>query len=763
MTKPGKIAAALALVLALGLVAYSLPFLAPDPLAEDGTWSWSVRLTDRQGRLLKEFLPPQPARSYRRPLEAYSPYLPAAVLAAEDKRFYSHGGIDPLALLRAAWLNLRGGQVRSGGSTVTMQLARLRYGLTPGPRTLSRKLKELWWALVLERRHSKDEILAAYLNQVPCGHLSEGFEAAAEVYLGKSAADLSAAEAAFLAALPAAPGALNPYRDPGPVLARRNKILRLMARQGSLSQRQLRRALAEPLALKRLRPPFAAPHLVSHLRARLPQPPPPLVRSSLDLELQLRLEELVAQTVAQYRRQGLTEAAVVLMNRRREVLAWVGSADFFAADDGQNDGVTALRQPGSALKPFIYALALDRGLISAGSLIDDRAQDYRAGAGSFSPVNYSGHFYGAVSARLALASSLNLPAVKLTEALGLESVVETLRSLGLGSLKKSAGHYGLSLALGGGEVDLLSLTAAYAALADGGLWRPPRLILEPASGSGAEPEAAPRQVFSPGAAFVVSDILADAQARVTGFGSGSVLDTPYPAAVKTGTSQNFRDNWALGYLGDFVLGVWAGNFQGRPMDQVSGLSGAGTLWRRVADLLAQRQWPADFHRPPDLTEALICPFSSLAAGPDCPGRRREYFLPGRGPRSVCEHGRLSRQALGVTVPVLGLRRSFGLLRPLAGESYALDPGLAPASQLLEAQAQSVPEVDELLWKLNGCQLARQPVSGHRRVSLSLPLSPGPARLELLGLSGGRVAYRQTVDYLVEGEAVSGASEGGARR
>ena len=738
----GKMALALA---ALGLVFWLALGFWPNPLEESGGWDWSVRVTDREGRPLKDFLPPKTARRENRALADFSPNLVAAVLATEDKRFYRHLGVDPLAMLRAAWLNTRRGRIVSGGSTITMQLARLNRGLSPGPRTMKRKLKEIGWALLIERHNSKERILTEYLNRAPCGNLTEGFPAAARLYLNKSVGDLSVSEAAFLAALPASPGALNPYKDPRPALKRRGSILKKLLNQGYISQAEFGRARLEPLDLNGLKNPFNAPHFVSYLRRHFEPEPPEILISTLDLDLQRQVEELVRATAETYRRQGLSQAAVLVMSLpERQVLAWVGSVDFFDAKEGQNDGVLALRQPGSALKPFIYATALESGLITPATLMEDRSVDYRAPKGSFSPSNYSGEFHGPVSARLALASSLNLPAVKLAADAGVAPLLAKFRSLGLESLHHEADYYGLALALGGGEVDLLSLTTAYAALADGGRWQPAVMTLPPPPAT----ERPQRMVFSPGASFLVTDILSDPRARETGFGRYSVLSTPYPAAVKTGTSKSFKDNWCLGYTSSFVVGVWAGNFEASPMDKVSGVTGAGAIWRQVSDLLAEKYPTESFKAPAGVRSAAACPVSGLLAGPDCPNQIRELFLAGRPLPEYCPHDRLGPEALGTSVPVLGLRRDFGLLRPLSGEIYGWDPGLDSRIQQIKAQAQSIPEVDELVWLLNGREIKRQPVQGYARAGCLLPIARGEINLELQGLKEGRLIHNSRVSFSV---------------
>lgn len=719
--------------------------LFPNPLEETGGWNWTVRVNDREGRLLKEFLPPTPARRDMLVLSDFSPNLIAAVLAAEDKRFFSHPGVDPLAALRAAWLNVKNGRIVSGASTITMQLARLNRGLSPGPRTFGRKFREAWWALLLERHNSKERILTEYLNRAPCGNLTEGFGAAARFYLHKPASGLSFSEAAFLAGLPASPGALDPYKDPRPALARRVVILERMARLGAIRPDELARARVEPLSFTGSAAPFNAPHFVNRIRkdfADFSGKPPESITTTLDLELQQKLEAQTAEVVARYRDQGLTQAAVVALRLpSREILAWVGSADFFDAEQGQNDGVSALRQPGSALKPFLYAAALEAGLITAASLIDDRPADYRAASGSFSPANYSGGFHGPVSARLALASSLNLPAVTLASELGVPVILEKLRDLGLNSLERDADFYGLGLVLGGGEVDLLSLTNAYAALADGGRVSPPRFYVS----AEANPFEA-RQVLEQGTAFIISDILGDEQARATGFGSGSVLNTPYPSSVKTGTSKNFRDNWCIGYTGDFVVGVWAGNFEADPMEKVSGVTGAGALWRLAADILAE-QYPPETPEPgPDVATALFCPISGLPSGPDCPNSYRDFYLKNRELPEICPHADI--EAGRVLPPVIGQETNFGFVRPLSGEEYAIDPGIPENVQQIKAVVRGVEGMDELIWFLNGEEIARTKSTTTAPTACLVPLKRGEMVLEVVALEAGRERGSRRVTFMV---------------
>jgi len=290
-------------------------------------------------------------------------------------------------------------------------------------------------------------------------------------------------------------------------------------------------------------------------------------------------------------------------------------------------------------------------------------------------------------------------------------------------------------------VRLLDLTLAYAALAEGGLWRPEVMLKGPEDRT-----RAPEAVFSPEAAFLTTDILSDPLARLTGFGEGRILNTPYPAAVKTGTSRSFRDNWCLGYTTGFVVGVWAGDFQARPMNGVSGVTGAGTVWRRVSDLLAEKIRPGEFPLPPGLTAREVCPASGLLAGPDCPNRKRELMLAKFPPPETCGHR--DARAAGER-PVLGRAEGFGLVRPLNREVYALDPGLSLLAQKLKAQVRNDGETDELVWLLNGRELKREAAAGRGLLSHCLvPLERGRARLEVRGLRAGEVVKSSTAFFTV---------------
>ncbi|MEW5724590.1 MAG: penicillin-binding transpeptidase domain-containing protein, partial [Thermodesulfobacteriota bacterium] len=407
---------------------------------------------------------------------------------------------------------------------------------------------------------------------------------------------------------------------------------------------------------------------------------------------------------------------------------WVGSADFFGPREGQNDGVTARRQPGSAVKPFTYATAFDQDLTPA-DLIEDRPVDFGLQRGVYSPVNYDRSFRGEVPARLALASSLNVPAVNVLARTGVQNVLGKMRQAGLESLDQDPDFYGLGLTLGCGEVSLLELANAYATLAAGGVYRPPAMILPDER---EEPEG--RRVFSEQAAYLVTDILSDDAARATGFGRDSLLALPFPVAAKTGTSKNFRDNWTVGYTSEVVVAVWAGNFDARPMGHVSGISGAGPLWREAMLLVAEQYPPGFFRRPRGIVERQVCADTGLLAGPDCPNRRTELFIEGRLPGGFCPAHRRPNQA---EARPTGARSKLAILNPRPGERYLFDPGIETGFQNLSLEARSQPGLEWFIWYVNGAEAGRIRADGARAPALLYPLRRGRLTIELKGVTSGR--------------------------
>lgn len=638
----------------------------------------SMRIFDREGRPLRSFLCGKETYSEPAPLSEISPWLILAAVAAEDRRFYSHPGVDARAVLRAAWQNASEGGVVSGASTITQQLAR---AVSPRPKTLRGKLAEAWAAVKLERKKSKEEILQDYFNALEFGNLTRGAQAASRFYFGVGAAELSLAQAALLAGLIQSPSRLNPLKNPKGALLRRGRVLEAMLKNGFITPQLYDLAMKEPMGLNLGPRPFAAPHFTRLLYMLAPGAAD--VYAALDKDLQLYAEKAVQNHLSKLSENNVTNAAaVVLDNRTGGVLAYVGSADFYdAAHAGEVDGASALRQPGSALKPFVYALALQNGLTAA-SVLEDKDTFFEGG---FRPRNYDEKFHGGVSVRRALACSYNVPAVKAAEPLGAARLLNLLRDLGFASLNKPPEFYGLGLALGGGEVTLLELANAYAALARGGVVKPAVFAQSPLLKTDTkEKRALPQDV-----SYIITDILSDNAARAGAFGLNSPLSFPFAAAAKTGTSKDYKDNFAVGYTPRLTVAVWAGNFDASPMQKVSGVSGAAPIMHDVL-VYANGKYPsASFERPSGVQDAVVCEDSGLLAGPDCTRTREELFARSSLPQTCGGRHGVRERALQITFPA-------------SGDVFKYDPSLPAYAQRLHFQTAGGGAA--CVWKLNGAAL-----------------------------------------------------------
>jgi penicillin-binding protein 1C len=486
-----------ALALAIWLV---LPL--PPELASPGAVP-SLVIEDRHGLTLRTTRAADGSRGGWIPLAEVSPTLLQAFLAAEDHRFFDHPGIDPRAVARAARDNLRARRIVSGASTISMQTARL---LRPAPRTWRGKLAQLLWAIRLEARLDKARILEQYLNRVPLGQGAVGVAAGASLYFGADARELSLGQAALLAALAHAPSRDNPLVDPARAATQRQRVLNRMGALGYAGAEELARAATEPVMRPTATNTFLAPHFTTRLllataEGGIASPATPTTgtwRTTLDLELQRALEAEVRHSIGILQDRNVRHAAIVVLdNPTGEILAWVGSPDFWADAAGQVDMVASPRQPGSALKPFLFGLAFDRGYTAA-SVIPDIPRTYQTATGPYQPRNYDRRFRGPVRARVALGSSFNVPSVELAERLGPGAFLGTLRAAGFSSLTRSAEYYGPGLALGNGEVTLIELANGFRGLANGGVWSPVRWMTTPAAGTGRGPWDSPRSFTGAG-------------------------------------------------------------------------------------------------------------------------------------------------------------------------------------------------------------------------------------------------------------------------
>ena len=594
------------LVLVLALL-WSADRLFPLPLpeddqarvvvAEDGTPLW--RFADAEGVWRYPVTPEQVAPAYLQ-----------ALLSYEDRWFYQHPGVNPLALGRAAWQNLSGGRVVSGGSTLSMQVARL---LDPHSRSLSGKLKQLWRTLQLEWHLSKTEILTLYLNRAPFGGTLQGVAAASWAYLGKPPSQLTHAEAALFAVLPQAPSRLRPDRHPHAAQSARDKVLRRLAQFQVWTPTQLREALEEPVLLA----PRSEPSLAPLLARRLNTPhSPALIRTTLDAALQRRLEDLLLGWRA--RLPERTSAAILLVEHETmAVRAYLGSVDISDPRRfGHVDMISAQRSPGSTLKPFLYGMALDAGLIHSESLLQDVPRRY----GDYRPGNFAAGFSGPVAASAALATSLNLPAVQLLEAYGPKRFAGELRSAGVPLALPALAEPNLALILGGAGSRLEDLVSGYRALAHGG--KSARLRLQP------QDLLIERRLLSPGSAWIIRRILSG-QARPDRDPRAHLLQRP-SLAWKTGTSYGFRDAWAIGVGPRYLIGIWIGRPDGTPVPGQFGLASAAPLMLQVHDLLVnrdrQRGLPLPVEEvPANVGVAAICWPLGQPLAKDDPNCRRQRF------------------------------------------------------------------------------------------------------------------------------------------
>jgi penicillin-binding protein 1C len=556
----------------------------------------------------------------------------SAVVESEDEHFWRHGGVDGLAIARAAWLDLRGG--RFGASTLTMQVARMALG--HNHRTVGAKLGEALLALRMERAQGKHAILEQWLNRAYFGNQVVGFEAAARFYFGKPAAALSDGEAALLAVIPRAPTAYDPLARLPAALRRRDYVLGMLVERGAITEETARAARATKLAIGRHRAIDQAPHFTRWIVEQLPadvRAAGGTVQTSLDLRLQRLLQVRVAEQVEALRRLNLDQAGLVVLDAQTtEVRAMVGSTGW-ERPGGQINLTTRRRHPGSALKPFVYAAAIERGATPASIAWDVRDTS----ASYFAPT---GAEHGPVRFREALASSYNFAAIDVIEQVGVTRVMTALRQAGVGELPGRPDDYGLRLALGSAKVRLIDLAAGYGFLVRGGVVGSPRGIVEVATGDGGRwspPRAPERRVFSPETSWLVMDMLSDPEARRPAFGMEVPLELPFRIAAKTGTARGFSDTWAVGATQEVIVGAWAGTFDGTPTQGLVAMDAAAPLVRdamlAVAGAAGKLTLPA---RPAAsaIEDIEVCAVSGMAPGPHCP-RTHDHAARGHAPSAVC--------------------------------------------------------------------------------------------------------------------------------
>jgi penicillin-binding protein 1C len=652
--------------------------LSPYPAALLGDYPHSQRIYARDGQLLREAVSTAGTRARWIPLEQVHPLLVAAIIETEDTRFFAHGGVDYAAIARAIFQNAAAGRVVSGASTLHMQLSRL---LVPHKRrSLWGKLRELFDARRLTHALGQRGVLEQYLNRAPFGPAIVGVEAASRSYFGKPTSELDLEQIALLAGLPKAPSAYDPRRFAGAARARRAQVLDRLRRAGLIDRRTERIVNQRPIVVKRHLPRPRAMHFTEMLLAPQKQRGSKrgsgvTLRSTLDSRLQSILRDVVRDELQALGSRGARQAAVVLVeNRDCAVRGLVGSSDYFKKPDGAVNGAIAPRQPGSTLKPFAYAMALQNGRSLASVLADVKTEYGKAPGAIFSPRNFTNHFSGPVLLGDALGRSLNVPAIEVTAHVSLEKYYAQLKELGFASLDQKPQHYGLSLVLGSGEVTLMELAAAYTALARRGeVCKKLRLLRD-----------APllqKRVFDPSTSYLLGQALRDPRVRIEAFGPRNALMFDYPVAVKTGTSSDFRDSWTVGYTDRFTLAVWMGRFDGHPTQGLSGANGAGRLFARIfAVLVAQKGQPRAPSAPQNVRHATVCALSGKLPHAGCAHRRTLSFRTTNLPRELCDWHRSLRVdrrnglLAGKSCPAAFVTTQRGTLLPARFRDWQIEHG-----------------------------------------------------------------------------------------
>ncbi len=583
---------------------------------------YSTIIVDKRGEVIHGFLSKDDKWRMMTELQEISPTLRRAIVHKEDRFFYYHPGFNPISILRAFYNNLRTGRRTSGASTITMQVARL---LEPKERSYGNKLVELFRALQLEWKYSKDEILQLYLNLVPYGGNIEGVKAAAIIFFEKSPNQLSLAEVTALALVPNRPTSLALGKNNTLIQEERDRLLARFRDKGLFPDRDIVDALEEDLAIRRNEVPRRAPHLAYRLKSNFGNQP--IISSTIELQTQQTVEALVSNYVNRLYHRNIKNAAVLVVdNSTNEVKAYVGSADFNNDEDGgQVDGVRAIRSPGSTLKPLLYGVAIDRGSITPKTVIADVPTSF----GNYAPENYDEKFYGNVNIEYSLSNSLNVPAVKVLDRIGVNELITTLRNADFSKIDDDADKLGLSMVLGGCGVTLEQLTRLYSAFAADG-------VLSELHYTKMEEEPDTLSIISAEANYMITEILLKVTRPDLPLQWQNSANLPR-VAWKTGTSYGRRDAWSIGYNRNYTIGVWVGNFSAQGVPELAGATTAAPLLFRVFNAIDQnsaREW---FVAPEELDIRFVCSETGMPANDFCTNQIMDYFIPGVSPNEKCNH------------------------------------------------------------------------------------------------------------------------------
>ncbi len=592
----------------------------PFPQEKINQIQYSKTIFDKEGNLLRAFLGKDDCWILPAQLSEINPNFIKATIAVEDKHFRSHHGIDLGAIFRALKQNLTSGKIISGASTISMQVIRL---IAPKKRNLQNKLIEAVHAIRLETLYSKDEILKLYIELSPYGGNINGVKAASLRYFKKYPADLSLSECALLAGLPQSPSRFRPDRYPQRAKKRRSMVFESMLKNNFISKKEFNKAIDEPVIAGNFSSPFKAPHFTRIIKNKFSALNK--IVTTLDLNIQHFAEGSLKDAVESLRSSGVTNGAIVIIeNKTGKVRALVGSADFFSFEDyGQIDGALSSRSPGSALKPFAYALGIDKGIYTPRTILADVPVQYSG----YAPHDYDKKYRGPVTVRQALVDSLNIPAVEVLNKIHYRNLYFFLKDVGISTLDKLPEHYGLSLVLGSSDVNLLELTNAYASLARGGKYLPYCLIED-------DKKTRPKQVISEACAYIISDILSDSS-RLESVGIYRNQNNYPKIAFKTGTSYGHRDAWTVSYNPEYTVGVWLGNFSGKPAKALVGIEAATPLAVRIFDWLYTKKPSPWYAKPDDVGERLVCSLSGEPVSEACEHSVKDLYIKNKSFAKKC--------------------------------------------------------------------------------------------------------------------------------
>jgi penicillin-binding protein 1C len=676
-------------------VAYVLPL--PQKISDPNVPA--TKILDRNGVILYEILRPDTGKVTYVSLENIPQHLINATLSAEDINFYKHSGVDYPAIARAVFYNVKEQRVVSGASTITQQLIRNLMGTTS--RSLSNKLLEAMYAVRISNVYDKDEILEQYLNKIYYGNLAYGVESAALDYFNKHVRDLDLAQSSFLAGLPQSPSRYNPYVNFNQAKKRQKYVLDRMVVHGFVSEEVALEAYDEPLKLAPNKSSIKAPHFVHYVINQIVEDFGEdalfygglTVTTSLDYSIQLEAENAIKRQISRLKEHNVNNAALLSLDTSNgQILAWVGSAGYFDVSiNGAVDMVTALRQPGSAIKPFNYLMAFEKGY-SPATVIFDIPTQFNSKEGPYTPKNYDLDYHGPVRVRTALASSYNIPAVKTLEYGGVNNFISFLGKMGINSLSGSAEFYGLALTLGGGEVRLLDMAEGFNVIANYGDKFDLSAIIkvEDFHGRVLKSFRTPSRNFVLGKngrehSYQIIDILKDPNARIPGFGEGSILELTHEAAVKTGTTRNFRDNWTIGFTPGLLTGVWVGNADATMMKNVSGVDGAAPIWANFMEAALAGKPRKSFIVPGGLREVELCSLSGLLPTAFCPERIFELLTPEQIPAKEDDYyreyvvntqtGKVIHSECANQYPASSLSRKTVLAYPAELQKWAAGKGI----------------------------------------------------------------------------------------